>query len=139
MEALAGVKNGHETSVESGNETGVKNGNETASSTDKITKTIIVPVGIPGCGALLIFLFRTFCFLIFLFKIGKTSVSVALAHIFGFGHIQSDDVTVHAKKRAPVFIKNVVQLLRKHNAVIADKYVIYLFSHSHFFAHLFLR
>ncbi|KAH7881898.1 RNA ligase-domain-containing protein [Phlebopus sp. FC_14] len=62
-------------------------------------KTIIVPVAIPGCG--------------------KTAVSVALAHLFNFGHTQSDDV--HAKKAAPVFIKNVVDLLKNHDIVIADK------------------
>ncbi|KAJ6514178.1 RNA ligase [Mycena vitilis] len=62
-------------------------------------KTIIVPVAIPGCG--------------------KTAVAVALAYIFKFGHTQSDDV--HAKKSAPVFIKNVVDLLKTHDVVIADK------------------
>ncbi|KAF8162123.1 RNA ligase [Pholiota molesta] len=55
----------------------------------KFGKTIILPVAIPGCG--------------------KTVVSVALAHLFGFGHTQSDDV--HAKKPAPIFIKNVTNLL----------------------------
>ena len=64
-------------------------------------KTIIVPIAIPGCG--------------------KTAVSVALAHIFGFGHTQSDDV--HVKKAAPVFVKNVMSLLQTHDVVIADKYV----------------
>ncbi|KIK53778.1 hypothetical protein GYMLUDRAFT_178440 [Collybiopsis luxurians FD-317 M1] len=62
-------------------------------------KTIIVPVAIPGCG--------------------KTAVAVALAHIFGFGHTQSDDV--HVKKAAPVFLKNVENLLKKYDVVIADK------------------
>ena len=64
-------------------------------------KTIIVPIAIPGCG--------------------KTAVSVALAHIFGFGHTQSDDV--HVKKAAPIFVKNVMSLLQTHDVVIADKYV----------------
>ncbi|CAK5270180.1 unnamed protein product [Mycena citricolor] len=70
-------------------------------STAKIEygKTIILPVAIPGCG--------------------KTAVSVALSHIFGFAHTQSDDV--RAKKPAPVFIKNVFDLLKKHDVVIADK------------------
>ncbi|KAF5380128.1 hypothetical protein D9615_006236 [Tricholomella constricta] len=62
-------------------------------------KTIIVPVAIPGCG--------------------KTAVSIALEHIFGFGHTQSDDVMV--KKAAPQFIKNVASLLKTHDVVIADK------------------
>ncbi|TFK49265.1 hypothetical protein OE88DRAFT_1702824 [Heliocybe sulcata] len=63
------------------------------------SKTIIVPIAVPGCG--------------------KTAISVALVHLFGFGHTQSDDV--QAKKPAPVFIKNVVDLLKKHDVVIADK------------------
>ncbi|KAF9039447.1 hypothetical protein BDZ89DRAFT_1100303 [Hymenopellis radicata] len=62
-------------------------------------KTIIVPVAIPGCG--------------------KTTVAVALANIFGWGHTQSDDV--RAKKPAPVFIKNVHNLLKHKDVVIADK------------------
>ncbi|KZT66611.1 hypothetical protein DAEQUDRAFT_752049 [Daedalea quercina L-15889] len=62
-------------------------------------KTIIVPVAVPG--------------------VGKTSVAVALSHLFGFGHTQSDDVKV--KKAAPIFIKNVVGLLKNHDVVIADK------------------
>lgn len=69
-------------------------------------KSIIVPVAIPGCG--------------------KTAVSVALAHIFGFDHTQSDDVQV--KKPAPVFIKNVIGLLNDHDVVIADKSVLLLLS-----------
>jgi tRNA ligase len=46
-------------------------------------------------------------------------VAVALASIFGFGHTQSDDVK--AKKAAPIFVKNVVKLLKDHDVVIADK------------------
>ncbi|KAF8225851.1 RNA ligase [Tricholoma matsutake] len=79
--------------------TGLK---ESVSITDKgkqFGKTIIVPVAIPGCG--------------------KTAVAVALAHIFGFAHTQSDDV--HARKPAPIFIKNVTSLLETHDIVIADK------------------
>ncbi|KAF8124844.1 RNA ligase-domain-containing protein [Mycena galopus ATCC 62051] len=68
-------------------------------ATANFGKTIIVPVAIPGCG--------------------KTAVAVALSHIFGFGHTQSDDVS--AKKAAPIFIKNVVNLLKTHDVVIADK------------------
>ena len=55
------------------------------------------------------------------FDLGKTAVSVALKNIFKFGHTQSDDVV--AKKPAPVFIKNVVGLLKDKDVVIADKYV----------------
>ncbi|TFK37952.1 RNA ligase-domain-containing protein [Crucibulum laeve] len=62
-------------------------------------KTVILPIAIPGCG--------------------KTAVAIALAKIFGFGHTQSDDVSV--KKSAPVFLKNVVSLLQNYDVVIADK------------------
>lgn len=65
----------------------------------RFEKTIIVPVAIPGCG--------------------KTSVAVALTHLFGFGHTQSDDIK--AKKPGPVFIQNVTNLLKKNDVVIADK------------------
>ncbi|KAI6025548.1 RNA ligase-domain-containing protein [Pisolithus marmoratus] len=70
-----------------------------APQASKLGKTIIVPVAIPGCG--------------------KTAVSVALTHLWGFGHTQSDDV--HGKKSASVFIKNVAALLKNHGVVIADK------------------
>lgn len=50
---------------------------------------------------------------------GKTSVAVALAHLFRFGHTQSDDV--QAKRSAPTFIKNVVNLLKQQDVVIADR------------------
>ncbi|KAI0634683.1 RNA ligase-domain-containing protein [Trametes polyzona] len=62
-------------------------------------KVIIVPVAVPG--------------------VGKTSVAVALSYLFGFGHVQSDDI--QAKKAAPVFIKNVADALKKNRVVIADK------------------
>ncbi|KAI0777806.1 RNA ligase-domain-containing protein [Trametes elegans] len=62
-------------------------------------KVIIVPVAIPG--------------------IGKTSVAVALSYLFGFGHVQSDDI--QAKRAAPIFIKNVKEALENHDVVIADK------------------
>ncbi|KAK7034072.1 tRNA ligase [Paramarasmius palmivorus] len=82
---------------------GVKEGDDTASNDlskpKEFGKTIIVPVAIPGCG--------------------KTTVAIALSHIFGFGHTQSDDV--QAKKAAPVFLKNVTQLLKTYDVVIADK------------------
>ncbi|KAJ7434855.1 hypothetical protein FB451DRAFT_1466054 [Mycena latifolia] len=49
----------------------------------------------------------------------KTAIAVALSHIFSFAHTQSDDV--HAKKAAPVCLKNVQGLLKTHDVVIADK------------------
>ena len=65
----------------------------------KFGKTIIIPIAIPGCG--------------------KTSVAIALKHLFGFGHVQSDDIA--AKKPAPIFINRVVEQLQSHDVVIADK------------------
>ncbi|TFK70668.1 hypothetical protein BDN72DRAFT_525109 [Pluteus cervinus] len=62
-------------------------------------KTIILPIAIPGCG--------------------KTTVANALVRLFDFGHTQSDDVK--SKKLAPVFLRNVEGLLKKHDVVIADK------------------
>ena len=50
---------------------------------------------------------------------GKTTIAVALAYLFGFAHVQSDDI--QAKKPAPIFIRNVVNALKKHDVVIADK------------------
>ena len=81
-------------------------------------KTIIVPVAVPGCGRLSQRSCHPFRLTM---TIGKTAVAVALAHMFGFAHTQSDDV--HVKKPAPVFIKNVTTLLQQHDFVIADKYV----------------
>jgi tRNA ligase len=66
----------------------------------EFVKTIIVPVAIPGSG--------------------KTAVSLALSHIFKFAHTQSDDVRA-SKKPGSVFVKNVMNLLRSHDVVIADK------------------
>ncbi|KAG6889608.1 hypothetical protein C0995_016134 [Termitomyces sp. Mi166 len=83
-------------------EKGKDGGRENVSVGDKsktFQKTIIAPIAIPGCG--------------------KTAVSVALAHIFGFGHTQSDDVV--AKKPAPQFLKNVKEVLQTKDIVIADK------------------
>ncbi|KAH6902658.1 RNA ligase-domain-containing protein [Coprinopsis sp. MPI-PUGE-AT-0042] len=62
-------------------------------------KTIILPIAIPGCG--------------------KTTVSLALAKLFNFGHTQSDNV--QAKKASPAFVKNVMSLLNDFDVVIADK------------------
>ncbi|KAH7338320.1 RNA ligase-domain-containing protein [Rhizoctonia solani] len=62
-------------------------------------KTIIMPVAIPGSG--------------------KTAVALALQHIYGFGHTQSDDVK--QKRTGPQFAKNVVELFEKHTVVFADR------------------
>ena len=44
---------------------------------------------------------------------------MALTRLFGFGHVQSDDI--QAKKPAPIFLRNVAEELRTHDIVIADK------------------
>ncbi|KAG8733154.1 hypothetical protein FRC11_008359 [Ceratobasidium sp. 423] len=62
-------------------------------------KTIVMPVAIPGSG--------------------KTAVALALKHLYGFGHTQSDDVK--QKKTGPQFVKNVVELFENHDVVFADR------------------
>lgn len=54
---------------------------------------------------------------------GKTSVAVALKHLFGFGHVQNDDI--RAKKTVPIFLQKIKSQLEKHDVVIADKYVYF--------------
>lgn len=44
---------------------------------------------------------------------------MALAHLFGFGHTQSDNIK--GKKMAPAFQKNIVELLKTNDVVIADR------------------
>jgi len=56
-------------------------------SAHEFGKTIIVPVAIPGCG-----MFFWLSSSLFERLLGKTAVSVALSHLFGFGHTQSDDI-----------------------------------------------
>ncbi|KAF5322963.1 hypothetical protein D9611_009320 [Ephemerocybe angulata] len=68
--------------------------------TEKDRKTVIAPIAVPGCG--------------------KTAVSLALAHLFGWGHTQSDNVQ-GKKKSAVTFLKNVEKELETHDVVIADK------------------
>lgn len=65
-------------------------------------RTLIVPVAIPGAG--------------------KTSLGIALRHLFGFGHTQSDDFP--QKKSGPPFINSVRNLLVDHPVVFADKSVL---------------
>lgn len=64
-------------------------------------KYVLLPIAVPGCG--------------------KTLIGLVLARLFGFGHTQSDDVT--AKKTAPTFLKNISELLKKHDVVYADRYL----------------
>ena len=71
-----------------------------AAAEDVKRKTIVAPIAIPGCG--------------------KTSVSLALARLFGWAHTQSDNVQ-SKKKAATIFLKNVEGLLDQNDVVIADK------------------
>ncbi|KIM27864.1 hypothetical protein M408DRAFT_329795 [Serendipita vermifera MAFF 305830] len=72
---------------------------QTASVSHKGEKVVLVPIAVPGCG--------------------KTTISVALVHLFGFGHTQSDNIK--GKKPAPVFQSNIADLLKTHDVVIADR------------------
>jgi tRNA ligase len=56
---------------------------------------------------------------------GKTTIAVALVHLFGFAHTQSDDVI--GKKAAVTFVNNVAKLLHTHDVVIADRSVTVFF------------
>ena len=87
----------------------------------KFDKTIIVPVAVQGCGQSptptlflsLLSLTRT------LPCVGKTALGLELQHLFGFGHVQSDDFLV--KKPTPHFIKKIKDLLKDRDVVFADK------------------
>ncbi|CAK7272328.1 tRNA ligase [Sporothrix epigloea] len=66
----------------------------------KVTKDVIfVPIATIGCG--------------------KTTLAIALGHLFGYGHIQNDDIT--GSKRPPRFTDMVLDKLKTHRAVIADR------------------
>lgn len=62
-------------------------------------KTVIVPIAVPGCG--------------------KTTVAVALSKLFGFIHIQSDDIQ-GKKSLSEKLAEEVKKALQKHDVVIAD-------------------
>jgi tRNA ligase len=67
---------------------------------DPFTHTLVVPVGVPGCG--------------------KTVLSLALAHLFpDVLHQQADDVT--GKKAGPAFIRAIGKALGSSTTVIADR------------------
>ncbi|KAM0325721.1 hypothetical protein ACHAQA_007021 [Verticillium albo-atrum] len=60
---------------------------------------ILVPIATIGCG--------------------KTTIAVALTHLFEWGHVQNDNIT--GKARPPRFTKAVLDLLQEHPVVIADR------------------
>jgi tRNA ligase len=57
---------------------------------------------------------------------GKTAVAIALKHLFGFAHTQSDDV--QQKKTGPKFVENIMDLLKTNKVVFADRYATELSS-----------
>ncbi|KAG6003252.1 hypothetical protein E4U21_002235 [Claviceps maximensis] len=50
---------------------------------------------------------------------GKTTLALALTHLFGWGHIQNDDIS--GKGRAPRFTRAVIDQLQNHPVVFADR------------------
>ncbi|RBQ91623.1 hypothetical protein VDGD_07834 [Verticillium dahliae] len=72
----------------------------TADINTEVTRDVIlVPIATIGCG--------------------KTTIAVALTHLFGWGHIQNDNIT--GKGRPPRFTKAVLDLLQERPVVIADR------------------
>jgi tRNA ligase len=50
---------------------------------------------------------------------GKTTIAIALSHLFGWGHVQNDNIT--GKARPPRFTKEVLNQLADHPVVFADR------------------
>ncbi|KAF4122376.1 tRNA ligase [Geosmithia morbida] len=50
---------------------------------------------------------------------GKTTIALALSRLFGWGHIQNDNIT--GKGRPPRFTKAVLEQLKDHPVVFADR------------------
>ncbi|KAI5462923.1 RNA ligase-domain-containing protein [Mariannaea sp. PMI_226] len=50
---------------------------------------------------------------------GKTTLALALTHLFGWGHIQNDNIS--GKGRPPRFTKEVLDQLKDHPVVLADR------------------
>ncbi|KAJ1668805.1 trna ligase [Coemansia sp. RSA 1813] len=63
-------------------------------------KTLIMPIATAGCG--------------------KTTISLVLSKLFGFGHVQSDNITTKKSPR-DVFHRVVLNEFDSHNFVIADR------------------
>ncbi|KAI4150871.1 MAG: hypothetical protein LQ340_003847 [Diploschistes diacapsis] len=74
---------------------------EEASGEGEVTKNIVlVPIASIGCG--------------------KTTVALGLVKLFGWGHIQNDNITVKRNKPAQ-FANQVCMMLADHPVVIADR------------------
>ncbi|KAF5022334.1 hypothetical protein F66182_5621 [Fusarium sp. NRRL 66182] len=50
---------------------------------------------------------------------GKTTLAMGLSHLFGWGHVQNDNIS--GKGRPPRFTKMVLEELKDHPAVVADR------------------
>lgn len=50
---------------------------------------------------------------------GKTTLALALTHLFGWGHVQNDNIS--GKGRPPRFMKAVLDELKEHPVVFADR------------------
>ncbi|KAL2173792.1 fungal tRNA ligase phosphodiesterase domain-containing protein [Thermothelomyces heterothallicus CBS 202.75] len=73
---------------------------EDDSGASNVTRDVIlVPIATIGCG--------------------KTTIGLALTSLFGWGHIQNDNIT--GSKRPPRFVKAVLDQLEEHPAVFADR------------------
>ncbi|KAG9232069.1 RNA ligase-domain-containing protein [Amylocarpus encephaloides] len=66
---------------------------------DVTQNVILVPIATLGCG--------------------KTTVALALVHLFGWGHVQNDNIS--GKGRPPRFTRGVLNLLEEHPVVFADR------------------
>ncbi|KFY36371.1 hypothetical protein V494_05053 [Pseudogymnoascus sp. VKM F-4513 (FW-928)] len=73
--------------------------NEGEAPQDATRNIILVPVATIGCG--------------------KTTISIALQHLFGWGHVQNDNI--QGKGRPPRFTKEVMSQLEDKPVVIADR------------------
>lgn len=50
---------------------------------------------------------------------GKTTIALALTHLFGWGHVQNDNIS--GKGRPPRFVKELLSQLKDHPVVVADR------------------
>lgn len=73
--------------------------NQTQSQEEVTKDVVLVPVATIGCG--------------------KTTVALGLVDLFGFGHIQNDNI--QGKQRPTRFASAICNLLQDHNIVIADR------------------
>ncbi|KAF9217838.1 hypothetical protein BGZ59_009811 [Podila verticillata] len=72
-----------------------------AGAVEDFQRTVIIPIATIGCG--------------------KTTVSVALSKLFGWAHVSSDDFQHLRKNPGQKFTNEVVNQLKKHTVVIADR------------------